>query len=169
VAAKWRHRLRELLVMLALTAAVVLVVDTLRSPTISSQQLSQPLHTLDGKGVDLAALSQDKPLLVYIWATWCSICRHTTPGIEQRVKDGDNVLTIALRSGDDASLERWLARRRLSMPVVNDSTGRLAAAWQVGVTPTLLVVSKGKVVSSTTGWTSGPGIQLRLWWARLMQ
>ncbi len=155
--------------MLALTAAVVLVVDTLRSPTVSGQQLSQPMHTLDGKGVDLVALSQDKPLLVYIWATWCGICRHTTPGIEQRVQDGDNVLTIALRSGDNASLERWLARRHLSMPVINDSTGQLAAAWQVGVTPTLLIVSKGKVVSSTTGWTSGLGIQLRLWWARLVQ
>ncbi len=155
--------------MLALTAGVVLVVDTLRSPTVSVRQLSQPLHTLEGKRVDLAALSQDKPLLVYIWATWCSICRHTTPGIEQRVRDGDNVLTIALRSGDDVSLGRWLKRRQLSMPVVNDSRGRLAAAWQVGVTPTLLVVSRGKVVSSTTGWSSGPGIQLRLWWARLMQ
>lgn len=153
--------------MLALTAGVVWGVDILRSPTVSGQQLNQSLHTLDGQQLSLAARSQQKPLLVYVWATWCGVCRHTTPDIEQMARDGDNVLTIALRSGDDASLARWLARHQLSMPVVNDRTGRLATAWQVGVTPTLLVVSKGKVVASTTGWTSGPGIRLRLWWAGL--
>ncbi|PYA56163.1 protein disulfide oxidoreductase, partial [Serratia marcescens] len=43
--------------------------------------------------------------------------------------------------------------------------GTLSAQWQIGVTPTFVVVSQGKVVQSTTGWTSYWGMKLRLWWA----
>ncbi|MNT86119.1 hypothetical protein D3C72_2263670 [compost metagenome] len=53
------------------------------------------------------------------------------------------------------------------MPVVNDPRGKLSAQWQIGVTPTLVFISKGQVVQSTTGWTSYWGMKLRLWWAGL--
>ena len=43
----------------------------------------------------------------------------------------------------------------------------LAAQWQVGMTPTFLVIKDGKLVSSTTGWSSKWGLQLRPWWASL--
>ena len=51
-------------------------------------------------------------------------------------------------------MKHWLARKRLALPVVNDPDGTLSAQWQIGVTPTFVVVSQGKVVQSTTGWTS---------------
>ena len=41
----------------------------------------------------------------------------------------------------------------------------LAARWQVGVTPTFLIIEDGRLVSSTTGWSSRWGLKLRLWWA----
>ena len=78
---------------------------------------------------------------------------------------GGNVLTVALRSGDDAQVRQWLARKRLALPVVNDPADTLSAQWQIGVTPTFVVVSQGKVVQTTTGWTSYWGMKLRLWWA----
>jgi len=53
------------------------------------------------------------------------------------------------------------------MPVVNDPRGEISSQWDVGVTPTFVIISKGEVVSSTTGWTSSWGLKARLWWAGL--
>ena len=87
--------------------------------------------------------------------------RRTSPICRRRAA----TLTVALRSGDDTQVKHWLARKRLALPVVNDPAGTLSAQWQIGVTPTFVVVSQGKVVQSTTGWTQLLGMKLRLWWA----
>ena len=80
---------------------------------------------------------------------------------------GEKVLTIALRSGDEQTIARWLARKGISFPVVNDANGALSRSWDISVTPTLIVLSKGQVVSTTSGWTSYWGMRLRLGWAKI--
>lgn len=161
--ARLRRGLRELVVITLLAMAVVWSVDQLRKPSLSASFAATPLRTLRHETLDLATMSRERPLLVYLWATWCGVCRYTTPAVERLVQEGENVLTVALRSGDDQQLAGWLARKKLTMPVVNDSGGQLARRWQTGVTPTLLVISQGRVVSATSGWTSYPGLKLRLW------
>lgn len=162
---KLRRWMRELVVLLLLAMAVMWGMDQLRKPVLPADFSGMPMQTLTGSQVDLAALSADRPLLLYIWATWCGICRYTTPAVNEMAEQGANVMTLAMRSGDDQELTRYLQKRQLSMPVINDARGNLARQWQVGVTPTLVVISKGKVVTATTGWTSAWGMKLRLWWA----
>lgn len=163
--ARLRRWGRELLILPLIVLAVVMAMDWLRAPQAPAAFDSQVLTALSGEAVSLAQLSRDKPLLVYFWASWCGVCRFTTPYVARLTEEGGNVLTVALRSGDDLQVEQWLARKRLTLPVVNDPHGELSAQWQVGVTPTLVVISQGKVVQSTTGWTSYWGMKLRLWWA----
>jgi thiol-disulfide isomerase/thioredoxin len=162
---KLRRWMRELVVLLLLAMAVMWGMDQLRKPVLPADFSGMPMQTLTGSQVDLAALSADRPQLLYIWATWCGICRYTTPAVDEMAEQGANVMTLAMRSGDDQELTRYLQKRQLSMPVINDARGNLARQWQVGVTPTLVVISKGKVVTATTGWTSAWGMKLRLWWA----
>ncbi|MGK0601424.1 protein disulfide oxidoreductase [Yokenella regensburgei] len=162
---KLRRWMRELVVLLLLAMAAMWGMDQLRKPVLPADFSGMPMQTLTGSQVDLAALSADRPLLLYIWATWCGICRYTTPAVDVMAEQGANVMTLAMRSGDDQELTRYLQKRQLSMPVINDARGNLARQWQVGVTPTLVVISKGKVVTATTGWTSAWGMKLRLWWA----
>lgn len=162
---KIRRWLREGIVWALIAVAAVLVVDRLRKPALPATFISTPLQTLDGESVDLAKLSHDKPLLIYVWATWCGVCRYTTPSVAKMAEKGGNVISVALRSGDDAVLSQWLARKHYAMPTVNDPHGQLAKSWQVQVTPTVLIVSRGEVKSITTGYTSGWGMKLRLWWA----
>lgn len=162
---KLRRWMRELVVLLLLAMAAMWGMDQLRKPVLPADFSGMPMQTLTGSQVDLAALSADRPLLLYIWATWCGICRYTTPAVDAMAEQGANVMTLAMRSGDDQELTRYLQKRQLSMPVINDARGNLARQWQVGVTPTLVVISKGKVVTATTGWTSAWGMKLRLWWA----
>lgn len=79
--------------------------------------------------------------------------------------DGGNVLTVALRSGDNVTLEKWLTRKKLALPTVNDQAASWRGQWDIQVTPTLVVISQGEVKSVTTGWTSSWGMRLRLWLA----
>ncbi|MGE9551920.1 protein disulfide oxidoreductase [Erwinia amylovora] len=164
--AKFRRALRDILLIAALLFGVFSVADFFRAPQAPEGFADQIMHTIDGKDVTLAALSAKQPLLVYFWASWCAICRHTTPTVLEFSDDGMNVLTVALRSGDDISVVRYLRGKHLTLPVVNDPNGEMAARWDVSVTPTWMIISKGKVIQSTTGWSSSWGIQLRLWWVK---
>ena len=162
---KIRRWARELVIFLLLAGAVSLAVDYARRPALPQGFSSEPLETIDGQRVDLAAMSQDRPLLVYVWATWCGVCRFTTPSVASLAAGGANVVTVALRSGDNAVLAKGLQRRHLAAPTVNDTRGQLAAQWGIQATPTIMIVYRGKITSITTGWTSGWGMRLRLWMA----
>ncbi|MGG7520647.1 protein disulfide oxidoreductase [bacterium BS0013] len=162
---KLRRWAREGIILVLLALAVMWGVDQYRKPTLPATFSATPMQGIDGTMHDIAALSQDRPLLIYVWATWCSICRYTTPSVNKLAEEGGNVVSIAMRSGDDAKLARWVEKKQLKMPVVNDENGALSQAWQVSVTPTLIIVSKGNVVSTTTGLTIYWGLKARMWWA----
>ncbi|HDS9358880.1 TPA: protein disulfide oxidoreductase [Enterobacter chengduensis] len=163
--AKLRRWAREGIIIVLLALAVMWGVDQYRKPDLPASFSATPMQSIDGRTFDIAALSQERPLLIYVWATWCSICRFTSPSVDKIAKEGGNVVSIAMRSGDDAKLARWVEKKQLTMPVINDANGALSQEWQVSVTPTLVIVSKGQVVSTTTGWTSYRGMKLRMWWA----
>lgn len=165
------HRLRrwgkEALWLLLFGVVISTALDFWRSPALPE---GNPLPTLtlqDGTTADLQAMSRERPLLVYYWASWCAVCRFTTPTVEQLWQDGENVLTVALRSGNTQQLSKGMDKKGLTFPTHNDERGDLAARWQVSVTPSFLIVKDGKVVSTTTGWSSGLGLKLRLAWASL--
>ncbi|EMK5679253.1 redoxin domain-containing protein, partial [Klebsiella pneumoniae] len=124
MASKIRRWLRELAVWLLIGAAVSLAVDYFRQPALPQNVSATSLQTLDGRTLDLNAMSQQKPLLLYVWATWCGVCRYTTPSVASLAADGGNVLTVALRSGDNVKLERWLTRKKMTLPTVNDPSGQ---------------------------------------------
>ncbi|WBM72209.1 protein disulfide oxidoreductase [Buttiauxella sp. WJP83] len=162
---KLRRWGREVLVIALIVVTIVVLMDWWRAPKMPGSFDSTPLHTLDGQTITLNALSEERPLLLYFWASWCGVCRYTTPSIARLVEEQFNVMSIALRSGEPQEVAGWLAQKKITIPVVNDATGELSRNWQIGVTPTLVVLYKGEVVSSTTGWTSYWGMKLRLWWA----
>ncbi|WMY76098.1 protein disulfide oxidoreductase [Buttiauxella selenatireducens] len=162
---KLRRWGREVLVIALIVITIVILMDGWRAPKMPASFDSTPLHTLDGQTITLNALSEERPLLLYFWASWCGVCRYTTPSIARLVEEQSNVMSIALRSGEPQEVARWLAQKKITIPVVNDASGELSRNWQIGVTPTLVVLYKGEVVSSTTGWTSYWGMKFRLWWA----
>ena len=162
---RWKRWGKEAIWLLLAGLVISSLLDYWRGPTLPAGAMSAPFTLQDGSTTSLAALSQGKPLLVYYWASWCGVCRFTTPTVEQLWQDGGQVLTVALRSGDNAQLRQGMARKGLSFPTHNDEQGSLAAQWKIGVTPTFLIVKDGELVSSTTGWSSRWGLQLRLLWA----
>jgi len=163
--AKVKRWAKELGIGIVLLMGVLLGMDFLRAPQAPADFGHQSLQTLDGQTFTLNEKSQQQPLLVYFWATWCGVCKFTTPNVGKLSANGGNVVSVALRSGDGEKIERYLQGKKITMPVINDPRGEISSAWDIGVTPTFVVIDKGRVLSTTTGWTSYWGMKLRLWWA----
>ncbi|MDO8932894.1 MAG: redoxin domain-containing protein [Rhodocyclaceae bacterium] len=106
------------------------------------------------------------PLLVYVWSSWCPVCRIEEGSIKSLADDWP-VLTVAMQSGDAGAVARFMAQRATVYPALVDEHGEIA--WRLGVrgVPAWFVVDdRGLIRFSGSGYTTSWGLRLRLWWAR---
>ena len=161
---RWLRLGVELLVILALLFAVR---AWMQRDLAHGEALDFSAHLLDDTPVQLAEWHREEPLLLYVWASWCRICRLEQGTIE-RLAAERNVLTVAMQSGDDAEVIAYQHEHGLHFPVVNDPDGRLAAAYGARVVPAFFVIDRNGMIRFTeVGYTTGWGLRLRLWWAGL--
>ncbi len=119
---------------------------------------------LDGTEVTLGG-PHERPRLLHFWATWCGVCRLEESSIEALSHRVD-VVSVAVRSGPGAEVERYMRERGLSFPVVNDPDGVLSRSYGVHAYPTSFFVSpSGRITTSEVGYTTSLGLRLRLWLA----
>lgn len=153
---------KKISVYLLVVITVGWSVDYWRAKSIVSGSAPALVATsIQGETIDLISLSQDKPVLVYFWATWCGVCSTVSPSVDF-MEDHYQVVTVVLSSGSQQRLQQYLSGRQYSFSTVNDPKGVIAKEWSVSVTPTLLVISKGQIKSVTTGFTTPIGMWLRL-------
>jgi thiol-disulfide isomerase/thioredoxin len=120
--------------------------------------------TLDGKPFDGAGF-RGRPMVIYFWASWCSICKMMQGAVDAVAKDIP-VVSVALLSGDAAEVRRHAEREKIAVPVVLDEDGRIAATYGVRGVPAVFIVGPdGKIRFSTVGFTSEWGIRARVWLA----
>ena len=117
--------------------------------------------TLDDSRFNLDAASEDETVLVYFWASWCSVCRVVSPSVSDIASDYP-VISVALASGNDDRVSRYLAAHQLEFATMNDESGRLSREWGVQATPAFVIVKNGEIRSVTTGYTTGLGLRLRM-------
>lgn len=158
-------KLLRALITIALFGFIFTAVDMLRTrPLEKVPRLPQSVMTVTGNPVDLAALSRQGPVLVYLWATWCGPCKAVSPSVAWLAKR-HQVVTVALDSGSDAQLRAYLQAQGYHFTVVNDQYNQLAQAFGVAATPTVVILKNGQVSSSTLGISTPWGLWLRLWLA----
>ncbi len=138
--------------------------DWIKAPTLPEGFALQRFHTIDGRALSIAELSAKKPLLIYLWTHGCSVCNYTTTAMLQLSDNNYNVLAVALHSGSDIRLVRLLHGKHLVLPVINDPDGQRVKSWKINTLPTFLIISRGRIVQSTSGWTSTLSLRMRLWW-----
>ncbi len=160
--ARWPARLRRLALNLLMLLALIAALDWYRAPDARAVAVTR-LATMQGEPVDFQA--QRQPTVLYVWAEWCGYCRHTSPAIERLHRSGQRVVSVAMQSGNDAQVRAYMRKHGLTFPVVNDPAGEISQMLGASVTPTIAIVSDGRMRLATSGWTSEYGLRLRLWLA----
>lgn len=124
----------------------------------------------DGRQTSLDAVLREaggKPVLLYVWSSWCPICRAEEGTIASIAQDWP-VLTLAMQSGDVETVAKFMRERGLAYPALVDTHGELA--WKLGVraTPAFFVIDRhGAIRFAGVGYTTGFGLRARLAWSRL--
>lgn len=161
---RWRRWLAEaafaLLALAALQAWLTRDVVRGQFPVASGA-------LLDGRAAsDWQAAWQGRAHVVYVWATWCAVCKAMQGNFDAVAADSPT-LTVAMRSGTDAQVRAFLAERGLRWPTLNDPAGETSSRLGVTAVPMLLFVGpRGDIRWVTRGYTSEAGIRARLWWAQ---
>lgn len=116
------------------------------------------LTTIDGRGIDLAAM-EGKPLLVNFWATTCTICMQEMPELIALYNDlsdeGLEVIAIAMPYDPPNLVLEVTKQFDLPYPVALDISGEAMRAFaDVKATPTtFLIAPDGRVVGQSVGRT----------------
>lgn len=156
---KWT---KEILSIVIIIGVVSLVMDFYRGASMPSGQAPDiQAVALNGEKIDVNALSQDKPVIVYFWATWCGACKWVSPTIDW-FADDHQVVTVALSSGDNLRVNSYLDAKQHQFTVINDTTGQISRDWKLNVTPTIAIIKNGEIQFLTSGITTPWGLWLRM-------
>ena len=122
------------------------------------------LEDLNGKSVSLQGL-RGRVVVLDFWATWCGPCRAALPHLEQLHKDfagaGVQVLAVNLRE-DRETARKFVESIGLTMPVLLDTTGKVAERYAVSGIPQTVVVDKnGQIARVFVGFSPEASRQLR--------
>ncbi|MBH0064098.1 MULTISPECIES: protein disulfide oxidoreductase [unclassified Psychrobacter] len=138
-------------------------VNWWRQPVMPANPQLQ-LMDYQGQAVDLAALSNEQPTLVYFWGTWCSVCSFTSPTINKLAAANNYpVVTIAVQSGSNQELQSYLTEKDFNFTTVNDQEGYIFDDWQGQVTPSYVILKDGEMTQGLTGIQPLWSLKLRLW------
>ncbi|MCU7797112.1 MAG: protein disulfide oxidoreductase [Candidatus Thiodiazotropha sp. (ex Myrtea spinifera)] len=119
---------------------------------------------MTGEAFSLEA-PRDQPLLIYFWASWCPVCGLSSSSVDKLTKH-HSVVTVAMQSGDERELTKYLQTQSLGFPVISDPQSRIANAWGVKGVPTVYVLdTQGNIRFVSVGYTTLLGLKARLWLA----
>ncbi|KYJ86582.1 redoxin family protein [Sulfurovum riftiae] len=154
---KW---IKEILIGAVLVFILSNIISYLRKPELDSSQLpTATVQLVDGTSY---RLKKGQPVMIHFWATWCRTCKMEAANIEHVSKKYE-VLTIAVKSGDDGKIKRYLREKGLSFRVLNDAEGSWAQAFRVKAFPTTFIYDgKGELKFTEVGYTTTAGLLARM-------
>ena len=114
------------------------------------------LSTLEGETRSLADY-RGQPVLVFLWASWCSVCKATMPGLqtvyEAYSPEGFEILAINTTFQDtQPSAINYFQSQGYTYPMLFDQDGSVAREYQLHALPTaVLVAPNGSVLDVIIG------------------
>jgi len=136
------------------------IINYLRKPELDSSRL--PTATVQLVDGGFYNLKQGKPVIIHFWATWCPTCKLEAANIE-RISQKYEVLTVAVNSGSDEKIKRYLQENVLSFRVLNDKEGSWAQKFKVKAFPTTFIYdAKGELKFTEVGYTTTAGLLARM-------
>lgn len=158
-----RHRTRGLLLNLLIIVCIYFAVQWYQArPLASGNAPELRAQTTGARSFDLSDW-RGQPVLVHFWAIWCRICTLEQNSIEALSAD-HRVITIAMQSGDDLAIHRYLQQQGLSFDTIADPYGEIATEWGVrGVPASFVLDGGGRIRFAEIGYSTGIGLRGKLW------
>ncbi|MDF1520045.1 MAG: TlpA disulfide reductase family protein [Brevefilum sp.] len=114
------------------------------------------LQTPEGQSISLSDY-EGQPVLVFLWASWCSICKRTMPGLqsvyEEFAPEGFEILAINTSFQDSlTNAESYFESQGYTYTMLLDQDGSLSRDYQLHAVPlSVLVGPEGEVVDVIIG------------------
>ena len=114
------------------------------------------LQTFEGETVTLSD-HKGQPVLVFLWASWCSVCKATMPGLQEVYEDyapkGFEILAVNTNFQDTLSAaENYYRDQGYTFPALIDRDGSVSRDYQMHAVPTsVLIDPEGVVVDVVIG------------------
>jgi thiol-disulfide isomerase/thioredoxin len=162
---KLLHYAKEIALFIVMLTIVTNLVSLYKSSSLSKVPLE--MHTFKLLEQKEFTLDSTQPTLIHFWATWCPTCKAEASNIES-ISHDFQVVTIAVKSGEESKVSAYLKEHGLTFNVVNDEKGLYSNNFNVSAFPTTFIYDKeGKLLFSDVGYTSTIGLWLRLLWASI--
>ena len=108
------------------------------------------------------------PAIIYFWAEWCGICKMMQSPITEVLKDYPGI-TVAVKSGADEQLKKYMEQKQIQWPVINDQKGEISELYKVKGVPFVIITDKaGEIIYTVSGYSFELGLRFRLWLAELL-
>ena len=113
--------------------------------------LDLTLVDIDGKKVRLDQVAEDKPLLLYFWATWCKPCRKTQPKVAALAKEyKDRVKVVGINVGgldSPKDIKKYRSRHRITYTMLIDHNDEAVKTYSVSAIPVIILLDEtGKIL-----------------------
>lgn len=158
------HYIKEISFFLIFIIIFANALSLYRSNNLNQEPINiDSFSLIDGSS---HKISEQKPVLLHFWATWCPTCKAEAGNIET-ISNYFEVVTVATKSGDNSDIQNYLDSRNLTFKVVNDADGSLAEKFNVSIFPTTIIYDKNReIFYSDVGYTTTFGLWLRMWLAK---
>ena len=147
-----RGTLREKIFLFTVVWTISIALSFLFAANMRGEDLLDlTLVDIDGKKVRLDQLAEDKPLLLYFWATWCKPCRKTQPNVAALAKEyKDRVKVVGINVGgldSPKDIKKYVSRHRITYTMLIDHNDEAVKAYSVSAIPVIILVDEtGKIL-----------------------
>jgi thiol-disulfide isomerase/thioredoxin/outer membrane lipoprotein-sorting protein len=144
--------------IVAAAAGELLEGDESASPLIGLPAPDFTLQDMEGNNITLSEL-RGNVILLDFWATWCGPCIAAMPHIDKLHQDYKDqpVRILAINQREEREkVEPFLRTRKLTLPVLLDTSGDVGKAYGVRGIPTTVIIGRdGTILNVKTGFAPG--------------
>lgn len=168
----WWRRLRShywaaLAFDAVLLLAVILLLQECHSSRLAATESPPPERLLARLGDMSAPLplppENGKPTVLYFFAPWCGVCRHSIGNLDDLDPQQVNSLAVALSYASSRDVSRFVEETGLQSTVLLGDD-EVLAAWGIRAFPTYYVLDEsGDIADRSVGYSTSMGLRYRVW------